>query len=411
MKKENFLRHCYETEPYYNDLFKQYNVNVDNADIVEELKKLPPLSKELIITDTRRFLSSKYDPNKLIKEYTSGSTGEPATIYKSYLDKVSSGKALWKFREEEYGIKSSDFYVRFHMAAVNEKDEAVAQRVIFRDNSLSFSLLHLNDEDIAEYYELLKKYSVKWIFGAPSAILLIAKYIKKNNLPPVESLKYIEVSGEFQTEAAKLEIESVFNCKVGDLYGLREVYGVALSCKKNKLHIINDNVIINVVDDDGNEIVDNGTGNLLITSLNNTAMPLIKYVSGDRAEVIKNYKCDCGRCGDVIKLSSGRVTDYVKIGDDRIISSCVFYLAVGEMNIIYKNLITQFQVVEKNSEEYVLKLVVSSNRVSREELEKSFLGFITSFGMPERKWSFEFVNNIEIDKRTGKHRYFIKSSS
>lgn len=407
MKLEKYLKHCYETVPYYKDLFENYGVNIDNPDVEEELRKLPPLKKDRIITHTKEFLSNKYVPEKLIREYTSGSTGEPATIYKSYLDKVASGKALWKFRESEYGIKSSDFYVRFHMAAVNDKDEAIAQRVIFRENSLSFSLIHLNDEDITEYYKLLKEYKVKWIFGAPSAILLIAQYMEKNNLPPLEDLIYIEVSGEFQTEAARKKLEEVFCCKVGDLYGLREVYGVALSCAQGKLHVINENVLATIVDDDGNEVEDGIEGNLLITSLNNSAMPFIKYVSGDRAIMKRNYECGCGRCGNILKLNSGRVTDYVQLEDNKIINACVFYLAVGEMNIIYKNLITQFQVVEEDSENYLLKLNLSNESVSHQELEDAFEGFITSFGMPKRNWRYEYVDFIELDKKTGKHRYFI----
>lgn len=408
MKVEKYLRHCYETVSYYNDLFDEYGVNIDNPDVEEELRKLPPLKKDLIITRTKEFISAKYDSDKLIREYTSGSTGEPATIYKSYLDKVASGKVLWKFRESEYGIKSSDFYVRFHMAAVNDKDEAVAQRVIFRENSLSFSLIHLNDEDIAEYYKLLKEYKVKWIFGAPSAILLIAQYMEKNNLPPLEDLVYIEVSGEFQTEAAKKKLEQVFNCKVGDLYGLREVYGVALSCAQGNLHVIKENVLTTIVDDEGREVEDDTEGNLLITSLNNSAMPFIKYVSGDRAIMKRNYECACGRCGNILKLNSGRVTDYVQLEGNKIINSCVFYLAVGEMNIIYKNLITQFQVVEEDKENYLLKLNLSDNNVLHQELEDSFQGFITSFGMPKRNWRYEYVDFIELDKKTGKHRYFIR---
>lgn len=406
MELRKLLEHCYKTVPYYRKLFSDYVVDLSSDYLEEEVAKLPVLNKEKIIIDPDSFLSSKYAKDNLIREYTSGSTGEPATIFKSYIDKIISGKALWKHRAQ-YHISPSDFFVRFHMVAVDDNDQALAQRVIFRENSLSFSLLHLNKEDIQEYYRLLYEYKVKWIFGAPSAILFIAKYINEYKLPKLNDLKYIEVSGEFQTDAAKEQIRKAFGCEVADLYGLREVYGVALSCPEGTYHLIEENVFSEVVDDAGNLLPDGKEGNLLITSLNNTAMPFIRYETGDRCRMIKHYVCSCGIQGTILELNGGRVTDYLKFKDGRILSSCVFYLAVGEMNIIYNNIIVQFQVIQWSDEDFELKLNMANNNVSHEVLENAYINFITAFGMPMVKWIYSYVDYITIDKATGKHRYYI----
>lgn len=400
MKIDKYLRHCYNTVPYYKKLFDENGIDMETFSPEEILRRLPLLPKDKIIKNTEDFLSVKYDQNKLIKEYTSGSTGEPAVIFKSYIDKVASGKALWKFRKKDFGIKPSDCYVKFHMSPEN--------RVKYLENGLSFSLLRLNDEDIEEYYRLLNEYHVKWIFGAPSAILLIAQYIEKNALESPIDVSYIEVSGEFHTDAAKEKIEKVFGCRVGELYGLREVYGVAMACEYGEFHAVDENVIIHITDDDGNELPEGEEGNLLITSLNNTAMPFIKYLSGDRASKKKNVTCACGRCGDVIKIGSGRIADYIQLDDNRILSSCIFYLAVARINVILSNVITQFQVIAQSNDDYLLKAVLSGDRVLREEIEKMYLEFIEILGMPERNWQFEYVDFIELDQKTGKHRYFIK---
>lgn len=400
MKIDKYLRHCYNTVPYYKKLFDENGIDMETFSPEEILRRLPLLPKDKIIKNTEDFLSVKYDQNKLIKEYTSGSTGEPAVIFKSYIDKVASGKALWKFRKKDFGIKPSDCYVKFHMSPEN--------RVKYLENGLSFSLLCLNDEDIEEYYRLLNEYHVKWIFGAPSAILLIAQYIEKNALESPIDVSYIEVSGEFHTDAAKEKIEKVFGCRVGELYGLREVYGVAMACEYGEFHAVDENVIIHITDDDGNELPEGEEGNLLITSLNNTAMPFIKYLSGDRASKKKNVTCACGRCGDVIKIGSGRIADYIQLDDNRILSSCIFYLAVARINVILSNVITQFQVIAQSNDDYLLKAVLSGDRVLREEIEKMYLEFIEILGMPERNWQFEYVDFIELDQKTGKHRYFIK---
>ena len=396
MKIDKYLRHCYNTVPYYKKLFDENGIDMETFSPEEILRRLPLLPKDKIIKNTEDFLSVKYDQNKLIKEYTSGSTGEPAVIFKSYIDKVASGKALWKFRKKDFGIKPSDCYVKFHMSPEN--------RVKYLENGLSFSLLRLNDEDIEEYYRLLNEYHVKWIFGAPSAILLIAQYIEKNALESPIDVSYIEVSGEFHTDAAKEKIEKVFGCRVGELYGLREVYGVAMACEYGEFHAVDENVIIHITDDDGNELPEGEEGNLLITSLNNTAMPFIKYLSGDRASKKKNVTCACGRCGDVIKIGSGRIADYIQLDDNRILSSCIFYLAVARINVILSNVITQFQVIAQSNDDYLLKAVLSGDRVLREEIEKMYLEFIEILGMPERNWQFEYVDFIELDQKTGQHR-------
>lgn len=407
-KLEKILKHSYETVEYYHELFDKYNFNLESDDLYKELLKLPVLRKVDISENKFKFISNKYDINKLHEEYTSGSTGEPVCIYKSTNDKINMGRELWKIRQEVYGITPKDTSCHFHMILLDENKNSIVPPMVIGQNAVSLSLLHLNDENIKEYYKALTEHKVKWIFGMPSALYFIANYIKKNNLPPIDSIKYIELSGEYRTEVMMQEIQMFFNCDVADFYGLRETYGAAISCKAGNMHCVDNNVYVEVLDDDGNPAEDGQEGNIFITSMNNLAMPLIRYETGDRGKLYRNYKCECGKCGNILNLSSARSVEYILFKDGRRINSAVVYCALVEVNKILGDIIVQFQIIQKNYNEFHVKLNLLNNDNDLKKITDIFEENVKNFGMPEVNWTYEVVDHIDASKKTGKLKYFIR---
>ena len=135
----------------------------------------------------------------------------------------------------------------------------------------------------------------------PSLILKMIDVFENYNLKPFPTLKYIELNGEVVTEFAKKRIKSFFNIPIANMYGANEVNGIALECPNGHMHILEQNVFVDIRKDNHN----NNT--ILVTSLKNTVTPIINYDLGDLVE-LDYIDCKCGERGRIVKIISYRFT-------------------------------------------------------------------------------------------------------
>ena len=115
MSIEQLIMHAYNTVPYYMDLFNKNSINPLNIKCPEDLVKIPPLKKQTIQKNALSLVSNQYRYDQLIRERTSGSTGEPLTIYKSKKDIIYSNFSMAKFRYKYYNIRSDMKTCNFYM--------------------------------------------------------------------------------------------------------------------------------------------------------------------------------------------------------------------------------------------------------------------------------------------------------
>ena len=100
-----------------------------------------------------------------------------------------------------------------------------------------------------------------------------------------------------------------------------------------------DNIYVEIVDNEGKEVQDGKDGSIIITTLNNHAMPFIRYKIGDRGVIDHNHDvCKCGNKSPVLKLSSGRVNDYIVLDDGSRINAYVFVRAIETVNMELDNI-------------------------------------------------------------------------
>jgi len=96
------------------------------------------------------------------------------------------------------------------------------------------------------------------------------------------------------------KVEEVFGCPVYNRYGSREVGDIAGECKYHQgLHVLPWGSYVEIVDEAGNLVEPGVEGRILVTCLTNYAMPLIRYDIGDRGALAGEFKCPCGRDGQM----------------------------------------------------------------------------------------------------------------
>lgn len=161
----------------------------------------------------------------------------------------------------------------------------------------------------------------------------------RNNIDKIQNLSYIELTGEMLLESTRQKLKEVFKCEIANQYGCHEANSIAFECPHNKLHCMEDNIYVEIVDNEGKEVQDGKDGSIIITTLNNHAMPFIQYKIGDRGVIDHNHDvCKCGNKSPVLKLSSGRVNDYIVLSDGSRINAYVFVRAIETVNMELDNI-------------------------------------------------------------------------
>ncbi|MEI6598328.1 MAG: AMP-binding protein, partial [bacterium] len=215
------------------------------------------------------------------------------------------------------------------------------------------SLLNVTAK-LSEQFEWLQREKPDYLISFPSNLLALVQYVQENGLklPPVQ---HIRVVGETLTSATRKALVDAWGVPVVDMYTCEEVGYLAAQCPQaDHFHVQSENVILEIVDDEGRACPVGVTGRVLITSLNNFATPLIRYEVGDYAEF--GPPCTCGRGLPVINRIHGRQRNRLIMPSGE---SLFPYL--GEHGQILKETgvkVRQFQCVQHSIKSIEIKLVL-----------------------------------------------------
>ena len=154
-----------------------------------------------------------------------------------------------------------------------------------------------------------------------------------------------------------------------------------------------------IVDQNATQIVE-GEGQIIATSLNNFAMPFIRYSTGDEAILSQNI-CGCGRQTEMLKKIYGRTIDILKTPEGKWIHGAFFIHIFWK----YGSHILQYQVQQKKIDEIEIKLVVEEN-FNENQLD----GIKDRILSKSNNWivSFQIVDSIN-PTGGGKYKYIINN--
>jgi|UniRef100_A0A7C4EWC6 phenylacetate-CoA ligase len=313
------IKHAYDNVPYYREVFDEHGLAPRDIQTVSDLKKLPLLTSDTIKSRWDDFAAKNVSQFQREMSHTSGSTG-PALYF--YFDKttipVERAQAmrhlLW------LGYKAGD-----KIAVIKGQPLQTTEKMfkyLRGAKELRVSLAEPTEENLRQIAEALAQYRPAFIRGWPSSIYTIARWISENRRQ-IPRPKYIVTSSENLYPYMKKRIEESFDAPVADAYGQSEFVAYALQCAYRKAyHVQMETSIVEFIPYRGNlcEIVG--------TCLWNTAMPFIRYKTGDLA-IKGGEPCPCGRQSDTIAEVIGRTSDIVfrdeTSGAISPISSCSFY--------------------------------------------------------------------------------------
>ncbi|MPM18909.1 hypothetical protein SDC9_65327 [bioreactor metagenome] len=355
------IEHVKSNVPYY----KQLN-EIENIRSIEDIKNLPLLTKEIIRNNFEQLKATNINNERFIKNSTSGSSGKSLYFYSDKFNSYSLAVGLrgdemagWKLGEKKLIIWGAE-------RDINKGIKSILKRIFQKEVVLSS--YYLDDKNIIEYHSYIEQYKPKIIVGYPSALFKIAQIFEEKGLTFSFHIRGVVSAGETLYDFQRESIEKIFNTKVFNRYGCREVGHIANECTMHEgLHYNSDHLIIELLDKNGDSCKPGDIGEIVITDLDNYVFPLIRYKIGDMGEYLhfKQY-CKCGSTLPLIKSIKGRNFEVIEgLNGNRV--SGTFWTILMRYQI---KGIDQFQLVQTNKETIIFNIVVNSDFT---ETEKSKL--------------------------------------
>jgi phenylacetate-CoA ligase len=313
------LEHAYRRCPYYRLKFKQAGLIPSDIRGPEDIAALPVLEKEDIQQSGTAMVAEDWPCDDLIADQTGGSTGRPVAFF--YNHDCKQARAAATIRHNRWAGWDLGTKVAFIWGAPRDLPNSTL-RWRLRNSLLNRHLFldagHLNEKNLLQFHQAIKKFRPRVITGYSRALALMARFAKNRALDVFQP-QAIVTSAEVLEPSDRTLVEQVFNCPVFDRYGCREVGVIASECPAHEgLHTMAEGLLVEIVR--GSSRARPGeTGSILITDLRNFAMPLIRYRIGDLASWQSGH-CSCGRQLPRLGQIAGRSTDFVVGSDGRLVS-------------------------------------------------------------------------------------------
>jgi phenylacetate-CoA ligase len=342
---KEILKVAYEHTPYYRGLMEVYDVNPYALTSFEDIERLPLLKKEDIRLHHHEMISDAKFYSMLYKCHTSGTSGKPLTLYRD-LENVGFEHALLMRQWQWAGLKPNDRYVSIKGDLISEDktDNGIFWNFSIAENKLYMSSYHLSEKNADHYIRALQKHNPLAIEGYPSSVSALAKFVRDRGIRI--PMKAVLTTSETLSPEQKALIESAFDCQVYDYYGMAERVAAIHTCEEGSYHLIPEYSYVEFVDKD---YLSDGYCELVGTSLNNKAMPVIRYRMSD---VVKpgRRSCSCGREFPVIESIAGRQDDYIVTPSGKLI---------GRLDHVFKGAenLVEAQLYQPDRENLVLRLV------------------------------------------------------
>jgi phenylacetate-CoA ligase len=391
---QKLMNHVYHHVPYYKKIFQDNGIKPNEIRTVEDLGRLPLLSKKDVRGNIHFALFSEFhNKREMLRINTSGSTGEPFVCYadKFQLEMrfATTLRALemsgWKFGQKQLRLWHQTLGMS-RSQVVREKIDAIFMRRKF------IPAFEISDESVKDLITSINAYKPTLIDGYAESLNYIASFTNFNlDWKP----KALMSSAQQLTPATRSAIENLFGAKVLDKYGSREFSGIAYQCLEGTNHHIQDESYIVELLVDGRPALPGEIGEIVITDLNNYSVPLIRYRIGDLAQCIQQNTCACGRNHKTIGEITGRTQALIACGNGVWLPGTFFAHYFKDFDFALKH----YQIYQERYGEFLIRIVPTT--LFNKSISDQILTGLMKYAGEETEMSIQLVTEIPLVK-TGK---------
>ncbi|MCB9482075.1 MAG: hypothetical protein H6680_09690 [Desulfobacteraceae bacterium] len=412
---ESLVLYAAKNSNFFAELYKDIPKNFKLEDLpVTSKKQLMPYfedwvtDKDITIKSLENYFSDMENiGNPFLEKYsvltTSGTTGQPLWMVRDKFHADVHGSLMAERLFKRFGIadlldisKNRCASVLgtggFHSAVCSF--ERMRKNSINPDNLLLCSIL----EPVPEIVKKLNNFNPVVLTGYPSVLAVLAREKIEGRLEI--SPKAIACSAEQLTDYAFDMMKKAFDAEITNSFCSTEGGEIAFNCKKGNMHLNDDWIIVEPVDENNNPVKDGKMSSaVLVTNLSSYLQPIIRYKIEDSI-IIENEKCSCKSMLPVIKIMgrSGDNLTFISSGKSRAIAPVMLNFIITKTNGIL-----QFQFVQKSEKNLELRALYSpeydKNQVKR-EISKYVLELLKDNDLDEVK--FEISDKAPVASKGGK---------
>lgn len=391
------LSHAVTSIPWYRDRYAAAGFDPRQPLTPEVFSSVPLLRRADIQTGFEALKSSAVPKShgKVHEQRTSGSTGSPirtlgTEVTRFFWSGFTLRDHLWHRRDLRAKLAS----IRTDVKDGIVKGWGPSTDTIFTTGQCA--LLNIR-ADIDTQVRWLAEQDPEYLLSHPSNTVAVARRCAEQGVR-LGRLREVRAFGEVVSDEVRAVCREIWNVPVTDMYSATETGYIALQCPEHEhYHVQSEGMLVEVLDDRGMPCAPGETGRVVITTLHNFAMPLIRYEILDYAEA--GQPCACGRGLPVLTRIMGRQRNLLTLPDGR--QHWPSFPAESWSHIAP---IRQVQLVQKSLERILVRMV-ADRRLSAQEVLAFTSVLQGKFGYPFQI-DFEYLERIER-KRNFKYEDFV----
>ena len=357
--------------PFYRERFAKLDLDPEARDPFETLSLLPVLRKDEVQDHAKALIAEKFpEPRDRIATHTtsSGTTGRPTRVAQSAM----SWRIFEVLKQREYRwfrFDPAEKLVSIRLASQLSRkpdgsqlaDGEILRMPAWGHMASAFETgphLHYNVTNPVEaQLRFLREQKPRYLLTYSETLEQLAFAAAPES--PVESIQSILAVSEQLTPGMRRHIARSFGASIQQNYGLNEIGLVAVRCEAGRFHVHTEHCYVEILDDAGRCVEAGKTGRIIVTSLTNTAMPLLRYDTGDLAEAV-DVHCPCGRTLPAFGDVTGRYSRIAFLPEGTLGLVGTLSAAVGEMPAQHAQGLRQIQIHQYRDNRFELRVAAAS---------------------------------------------------
>lgn len=348
------LEHAQARCPYYRERWRALGLEARELTDLGSVRRWPVIDRETV-RENRPAMRAEGTSLRLITKSTGGSSGVPLQFdldAGSYERRMAATFRSYAWAGAGPGTK------QLYLWGTSLAEEpgwarwktALYDRLYRREVLSAFAL---GEATLPRFVERLAARRPDVIVAYTNPLYSFARMASERGLKPF-SPRSIVVGAEKLHPFQRTLIEEVFRAPVFETYGSREFMLMGAECECHSgLHLTAEQLLVEVVDENGRPVPPGTEGQLVVTDLYNYGMPFVRYANGDRA-IAGERTCPCGRGLPLLAKVTGRQLDILTTPDGRRIGGELFPHLLKDFASVRR-----FQVVQEKLDEIVLRLVLA----------------------------------------------------